>query len=250
MNRSPRALDSVLLALCTIAAVLVNGYHPAVEDAAIYLPGIEKMLNPSLFPYNAEFFTSHAHMTFFPNLVVAFVRITHLPLDWALLALHLITIFALLFACLRIGRMLFKNPLTAWGGVALIAGLLTIPVAGTALYIFDEYLNPRSISVPAVLFLVIAAYERRWIAALLLAAFAAVIHPLMAAFGITFVVVCLVLDQIRKRGSLVTTNSSAAVLMLLPFGFLKPMTAAYRQVLQSNTYFSVFNWEWYEWLGA
>jgi hypothetical protein len=28
------------------------------------------------------------------------------------------------------------------------------------------------------------------------------------------------------------------------------MTDAYREILQGNTYFSVFNWEWYEWLGA
>ena len=108
-------------------------------------------------------------MTFFPNFVAMFVRVSHLPLDWALLALHVITIFFLLLGCLRLGRFVFRSALAPWGGVALIARTPAIPVAGTALYIFDEYLNPRSISVPAVLFLVVAAYERRWLMCILLA---------------------------------------------------------------------------------
>lgn len=245
-----RRRDFALLSLCTIAAVLVHGYHPAVEDAAIYLPGIEKKLNPALFPHNAEFFTQHAHMTLFPTLVAGFVRITHLPLDWALLVLHLTSIFFLLLACLKIGRFVFREKLAAWGGVALVAGLLTIPVAGTALYIFDEYLNPRSISVPALLFLVMAAYERRWILCGVLAIFAAAVHPLMAAFGISYTILSLLLDHFWKSDSRTPAASYASALMLLPFGLSAPMTDAYREILQGNTYFSVFNWEWFEWLGA
>jgi hypothetical protein len=251
MNSVTRARDFILLTLVTFAAILVHGYHPAVEDASIYLPGIKKMLDPSLFPYNAAFFTSHAHMTFFPNLVTLFVRATHLPLDWALLVLHLLSIFFLLFGCLRLGRFVFRSSVAPWGGVALVAALLTIPVAGTALYIFDEYLNPRSISVPALLFLVVAAYERRWVMCGALAIFAAAIHPLMAAFGIAYVLLSLLLAQFRTSTSSPTSASAArAFTLLLPFGLSQPMTDAYRKILQGNTYFSVLNWEWYEWLGA
>ena len=218
MTSNSRWRDSAVLALLTIGAVLVHGYHPAVEDATIYLPGIEKMLDPSLFPHNAAFFTSHAHMTFFPNLVALFVRVTHLPLEVALLILHLLSIFFLLMGCVRLGRFVFRSKLAPWGGVALVAGLLTIPVAGTALYIFDEYLNPRSISVPALLFMVVAAYERRWIMCAVLAIFAAAIHPLMAAFGIAYVTISLLLGYFAGSKSDSTQVSSAAVLSLLPFG--------------------------------
>jgi hypothetical protein len=245
-----RRRDFALLSICTIAAVLVHGYHPTVEDAAIYLPGIEKKLNPALFPHNAEFFTSHAHMTLFPTLVAGLVRVTHVPLDWTLLVLHVLTVFALLFACLRIGQYVFRSRLAAWGGVALVAGLLTIPVAGTRLYIFDEYLNPRSISVPALLFLVLAAYARRWAMCALLAAFAALVHPLMAAFGLAYVVLSLLLDRFAKVESRTPVEAYASALMLLPFGFAAPVSDAYRQIVESNTYFSILNWEWYEWLGA
>jgi len=47
--------DLVLLAVATVAAFLVHGYHPAAEDAAIYLPGIKKLLHPALYPYNDQF---------------------------------------------------------------------------------------------------------------------------------------------------------------------------------------------------
>ena len=73
-----------LLLLIAFAAMLVHGYHPAVEDAEIYLPGIKKLLDPTLYPYNAEFFQSHAHMTLFPNLIAASIKVSRLPFDWAL----------------------------------------------------------------------------------------------------------------------------------------------------------------------
>ena len=44
--------DAGILLLLAFAAILVHGYHPGAEDAEIYLPGIEKRLDPSLFPAN------------------------------------------------------------------------------------------------------------------------------------------------------------------------------------------------------
>ena len=73
--------DSFLLLLLTLGALLVHGYHPWAEDAEIYLPGVEKILRPELFPFNAQFFASHAHLTFFPNFIAASVRFSHLPLE-------------------------------------------------------------------------------------------------------------------------------------------------------------------------
>jgi hypothetical protein len=66
--------DLFLLTLLTVGALLVHGYHPWAEDAEIYIPGVEKILRPELFPFNSQFFESHAHLTFFPNLIAASVR--------------------------------------------------------------------------------------------------------------------------------------------------------------------------------
>ena len=62
------------LLLLTVIAVLIHGYHPYAEDAEIYLPGVLKILNPSLFPANAEFFGEHAGHTLYPNLIAFSVR--------------------------------------------------------------------------------------------------------------------------------------------------------------------------------
>src|SRR5216683_1963086 len=127
---------SLLLAL-TLAAIAVQGYHPATEDAEIYTPGILKLLHPSLFPYNAQFFQSHAHMTLFPNLIAASVRLTHVPVSVALLAWQIITTFLVLWGHQRIARLCFGESCSIWCSVSLMAVLLSLPVAGTALLIMD-----------------------------------------------------------------------------------------------------------------
>ena len=66
----------LFLLLLTAAALLTHGYHPYAEDAEIYLPGVERILNPTLFPVGQEFFQSHASMTLFPNLVAFSLRAT------------------------------------------------------------------------------------------------------------------------------------------------------------------------------
>src|SRR5215469_5945409 len=90
---------ALVLVLFTVATVFIHGYHPYAEDAEIYLPGIERLLNHSLFPTGQEFFQSHASMTLFPNLVAASIRVTHLPFEAGLLLWHLASIFLLLLAC-------------------------------------------------------------------------------------------------------------------------------------------------------
>src|SRR5450755_561013 len=89
----------VLLLLLTAAALLVHGYHPYAEDAEIYLPGVEKILNPNLFPVMREFFASHASLTLFPNLIASSVRVSHLPFEFGLFLWHVASIFLLLLAC-------------------------------------------------------------------------------------------------------------------------------------------------------
>jgi hypothetical protein len=116
-----------MLAVFTVAAIAVQGYHPAVEDAEIYAPGILKALHPSLFPYNSQFFQSHASMTIFPNLVAGSIRLTHLPAWRAFLAWQIITSFLLLWACLRIARLCFAEDFAVWCGVALTASLFALP---------------------------------------------------------------------------------------------------------------------------
>jgi len=235
------------LSLLTASALLIHGYHPYAEDSEIYLPGVLKILNPSLFPVNAEFFSAHAGHTLYPNLIAFSVRATHLPLPWAALLWHLLCISLLLAASWRLASVLFEeesagDECARWGAVTLMAALLTLPVAGTALYILDQYLNPRNLAAFAGVFAIAEILRRRYLAGALWLAFAALVHPLMASFAIAFCVWLIVLDRYHP--------SVLGFAALLPFGItLDPPPPAYHEVALRQPYFYIQRWEWYEWLG-
>ena len=227
----------------TVAAIAVQGYHPAVEDAEIYAPGILKALHPSLFPYNSQFFQSHASMTIFPNLVAGSIRLTHLPAGRAFLAWQIITSFLLLWACLRIARLCFAEDFAVWCGVALTASLFALPVAGTALLIVDPYLTTRSFSTPCALLAIACVLERRYFSVIFLILFTAAIHPLMAVYATTFLAVLIGLKLFR---------ASLRIPGWIPDfspGLFPPVTSQYHAILQTRPYFFLSNWAWYECLG-
>lgn len=238
-----RRREYALLLAVSFLAILIHGYHPFAEDAEIYVPGIVKILHPSYYPFGQEFFETHAHLTFFPNLVAATARITHLPLDWTLFLWHFTTIFLFLLACFRIAAKCFLNWPSRWGGVAMVASLLTLPVAGTALYIFDQYLNPRSFSIFSVLFAIDAVLERKYLRMSFWLIFTAVIHPLMTVFGIAFII----LLEIMTRYPRISAQLGAAVFIFI-FPFKSP-SQIYWNCLSEHPYYFLLRWQWYEWLG-
>ncbi len=235
--------DFFVLALLTLGALLIHGYHPWAEDAALYLPGVEKILHPELFPFNAQFFESHAHLTFFPNFIAASVRISHLPLQVVLFFWQLTSIFLFLFACLQLIRRCFTDETARWAGVALVAALLTLPVAGTALYIMDQYLNPRNLVAFAAIFAIVKVIDGKYFQAALFLVFAAAIHPLMSVFVLSYCAVLLGIKEFDRR--------FAGLACLLPFGIsFDPPSPAYHQVALSHSYFYLLRWQWYGWVGA
>jgi hypothetical protein len=226
----------------------VHGYHPFAEDAEIYLPGVEKILRPELFPVGQEFFLSHARLTFFPNLVALSLWVTHLPLETGLFLWHLASIFLLLLACWELAGLFFQNARARWGGVCLVAALFTIPVAGTALYIMDQYLNPRNLAAFAGIFMVVRTLEKKYVRAGLWLAFAACVHPLMWVFPFSFCALYLVMEKFEY---LPGTPGLTALATLVWFGIpLAPLSsAAYHEVAKHHSYFYIQHWQWYEWLG-
>jgi len=233
--------------LLTAAAILVHGYHPFVEDAEIYVPGVRKALDPALYPANTAFFLSHAKMTIFPHLIAGSARLSHIPVNAALFLWQFAAIFFLLWACWRIGYLAFRDSLAAWGGVALVASLLTIPVAGTALYIMDQYLTTRALSTPATLWVIVNTVERKWVRAGLWLLFTGLVHPLMVVFCLAYVVLLVWLD--RTPASATRPQLASLAALLFPLGMFPPVTDAYREILQTRSYFFLLRWEWYEWLG-
>lgn len=242
-----RLRDVSLLLLLTLAAIFVHGFHPGAEDAEVYLPNVKQALNPALYPVNAEFFKPYTQLSLFPKLVVWSIKLTHLPYDWAIFLWHVGTIFLLLYACWRIGGKLFGSGPGPWAGTLCVAGLLTLPVAGTALYIMDQYVTSRSVVTPAVMLTVLSVIERKWAKAAAWFVFSALVHPLMAVFAGSYAAVLWYVQRRGARAPAIATTAAA----LLPFGisFSAP-PEAYRQALMTRSYFFIQRWAWYEILGA
>lgn len=227
--------------------MLVQGYHPYAEDAEIYLPGVEKILHPELFPFGQEFFKAHASLTLFPNLIALSVRVTHLPFEVALFSWHVASIFLLLVGCWELSVLLFTSARARWGGVCLIAALLSIPVAGTALYIMDQYLNPRNLAAFAGVFMLVWTLEKKYARAALGLAFAVVMHPLMWVFPFSFCLLFVVMEKLEGRWRRVNP-AVAACLLGMP---LAPAASqAYHEAAKAHGFHYIQRWAWYEVVGA
>lgn len=244
----PKTLNILWLLLLTAVALLVQGYHPFAEDAEIYLPGVEKILHPELFPVGQEFFLSHASLTFFPNLIAFSLRVTHLPMEAGLFLWQVASIFLLLLACWELSGLFFSNARARWGGVCLVAALLTIPVAGTALYIMDQYLNPRNLAAFAGIFMVARTLEKKYVSALLWLMFAACMHPLMWVFPFSFCLLFVVMDRFEDRfKNVATTVPSGSLFLWMPLA--PAASAAYHEAAKAHGFHYIQNWAWYEQLG-
>src|ERR1035438_1863341 len=227
----------------SLFAILIQGYHPGVEDDGVYLAAIKKDLNPALYPHDADFFRLQLQATIFDKLIAGSIRLTHLPPGVTILLWQFVSVFMILWGGLRISRRVFVETHAQWAAVVFIAALLTLPVSGTALYLDDQYLHPRALATAAILAAVIAVLDRRRVLTGILLVLAFVIHPLMASFGISY---CIFLS--RRRTSNPFTSIVAA---MLPLGWVfQPTSPAWQQAALTRDYYFLGRWHWYEWLGV
>jgi hypothetical protein len=237
------------LGAIAVLAVLVHGYHLGVDDSAIYVPAVKRVADPSLYPFGAEFFLSHARLSIFAGLVGGSARLSHLPADLAIFAWHVASVFLLLVAAWRLAGCCFENSHARWSGVALLAAALSVPVAGTALVVMDPYLTARSLSTPAALFAVGCYLSNRPRQALAWLAAAAALHPQMAVYAALFVGVMALAGRLRtlRPASVPAFGATIGLPYFLDFARLDGPA---RACLLSRTYFFVANWTWDEWAGV
>ena len=238
-----------LVLLFSILAFVVMGYHPGLEDDGVYLTAIKSDLNPALYPHDAQFFRVQLQATLFDKVVAAFIRLTHIPVTIAELLFQFVTILLMVLGCWCIARLLFKDVRVQWAGVALTSAMLTLPVAGTALYLADQHLHPRNIATAFVLLAVSRILaDHRWQAIpLLLLAF--VLHPIMAALGISF---CFFLTMAMLEPVHVWLRSlRGSLAAAVPLGWIfESPTPIWHRALETRRYYFLYQWTWYEWLGA
>lgn len=246
---------NVLLILgFTLLGFAVMGYHPGIEDDGLYLSAVKSDLNPALYPHDADFFRLQLQATFFDKLVAGTVRLTGIPVGVMELLWQLASIAIIIFSCWSIARKLFGEKTAQWAGVAMVTAMFTLPVAGTALYLVDQHLHSRNIATALILAAVsrILAEKRRQAVPLL--ALALVLHPIMAAAGISF---CFFLILALSEPihlwfhSWRSASSTVAVGAFVPMRWIfEAPNPLWKKALDTRTYYYLYKWTWYEWLGA
>jgi len=250
-----------LLLLLAVFAMLVQGYHPGLEDDAFYLAAIKQDLNPSLFPHDADFFRVQFQATVFDKLIAFSLRSTHVPVEWGILFWQWAVTVLILWGCWRISRRCFAGTHAQWAAVTLVAVLLTLPVSGTGLSLTDQHLHPRALATALILAAIAAVLvpanvpknvlknDRRllWAGLLLAAAFS--VHAIMAAFGASY---CLFLLWKRAEPTKIDQRRTVVGAALLwPLGWIfEPPSDAWRQAAATRSFYFVLHWHWYEWLGV
>ena len=248
--REKRAIPVIpLILLFTVLGFLVMGYHPGLEDDGVYLTAVKANLDTALYPHNSDFFKLQMQATVFDAWMARFVQWTGIPLAWAEFFWQFASLFFILWACHRIAGQLFTEKRAQWAAVAMVATMFTLPVAGTALNIADQHLHPRNLATALILLAVSRIVEgRRWQAVPLLV-LAFLLHPIMAAMGISFCGFATLALTPPAGLQLRSSESSLAAAVPLSWVF-EPPSAAWRHALNTKTYYFVFRWAWYEWLGA
>ena len=233
------------IALLTPLALLVHGYHPLADDGAVYVTGVKKLLDSTLYPSDAVFALAPTHFSIFAHVLAALVSWGHLPLPILLLVCHLLSIFFYLLGCWEVSAHLFSTPNARWGAVLLGACFFTLPVAGTSLSLMDPYVTARSFSTPLTLFALASVLAERWTQSALWLALAALLHPLMAAYAF-MALVTVVLTKRRLWRSLALLT--ALVWLLCTATYLATRHQSNLAAL-SRSYFFLSSWRWFEYFG-
>lgn len=262
---SDRAFGIGTVTALTAAALAIHGYHPYAEDGGLYMAGVKRLLRPELYPRWSEFVTEHLRFSLFAPLIANLVRALHLPLMTVWLLLYVSSFWLTLFAAWLLATRCFSTRDARCGAVALLATWITIPVAGTSLMLMDPYLSARSLSTPCSLFALTALVDcirpqsnvsRIRIQAITLTfaamIFAGLMHPLMAAYALGFILL-LCCQLIERREARVGCTIGLSVLALFVaagvYSAARPEGHAYQHVALTRTYWFIARWHWYELFG-
>ncbi len=245
-----------LLLVIVAASVAIHGYHYGIEDEAIYLPAIKAHLNPALYPHDAIFFQPQTRATLFDELVAATARAVHAPVDRTEFGYFIATLLVFYAGLWALAALLFPGLRGRLGGVLLIGALLTMPVAGTCIFIADQHLHPRTLATGLILLAAALAGRRAaneplrardYLLVGLLLACAALFHVQMAFYGVLFVI-ALLLPRRAAAGWLVLLAGAGVV--LLGVALVAKGGPQWQEASRTRAQHYLLRWEWYEWLGA
>jgi len=174
IEKQPRVI--VFLLLISAVGLLVNGYRYGFNDHAFYIPMIDRLVNPDLFPRDYLFDEPSGEYNFWILAMATLARF--FPLEWIFFLGYILTRFALFWAIYHLSLNLFNSR----GAAALAVLFLVIPkpVGGTATATQDIFLTLRSTAMPLAVAFLIPYFRGRSILAAIICGVVFLIHPITA----------------------------------------------------------------------
>jgi hypothetical protein len=207
LGRFDRLTTFLYVAAATALGILVNGYRFGIWDHATYVPMLERMGDPTLFPRDYLFNVPLADYAFWFPAIAMLIRL--FPLQWVFFVGHVAAQFAFFLAIYHVSFAIFRSR----GAAALAVLLSVVPkwVGGTTNFTHDMYFVPREVAIPVALAALIPLYRGRLVLAAAVAAAAFLLHPVTGVSVVALVLLSAVFDWKRfRRGT-----SAKAILVTL-----------------------------------
>ena len=237
---------------CVLATQNAAGYRYGVQDQSFYIPAIVRHLDPTLYPHDTALIDAQDQFLAFDNATARLVQVTGWSLPAVFLGGHLASLTLLFAGAVGIGRALYRS----WWTVVGLAFALTLrhQVMDTAVNTLEGYFHPRmlafSIGITALLLFL---RGRAWLA-LVVAAVAGLLHPMIGLWFVIWVGVASVVADSRTRlvvsGAILAGLATVAVMVIWgPLqGQLVQMDETWLAVLVSKDYLFPNDWPLVTWL--
>jgi hypothetical protein len=160
------------LALSPLALV-AHSYKFVNDDQILYIPFLRRTLDASLYPGDYFFNQPQAGMSLFETVLAWPVR--WLGIEWTMLLGYLLAQVLILFCLHLLARRLVPRRAAY---LAMVLFILPISIGGTFVRTYDNYFNPRTLTLPLGLLALAWLWERRaWPAAIVVSVHL-LLHPL------------------------------------------------------------------------
>ncbi|HUR20501.1 MAG TPA: hypothetical protein VMZ90_06820 [Vicinamibacterales bacterium] len=215
------ALLGVLL-FVLLATANSGGYRYGVSDQAFYIPAVNHLLTPALFPRDAPLLEAQSRLMASDDIVALVVKTTGVRLPLVAVTLYFIGLVALIVAAAAFARGLNYS----WWAVTLFGVLLTFRhrIAKTGANSLEGYMHPRELAFAVGIASLACVVRGRHGVALLLVVGAAVLHPTTALFFALVVGVAALMPYVTNSDHLKGRPTNARVYILA--GVVVAITAA------------------------
>ncbi|PIR43207.1 hypothetical protein COV24_03890 [candidate division WWE3 bacterium CG10_big_fil_rev_8_21_14_0_10_32_10] len=167
----------IFIILITFLSLILNGYYLGIHDQAIYIPYLNKILDPSLYNHDSLINLQNNNTTFFWHLISPIVRVVDISTSFFVLYLFSLFLFFLSIYCISF-ELYKKHLVSITSVILLVVPRYTFGSVST----FDLYLTPRFFILPFLLFVLLFFIKKKYYLSFILLGLLANIHFISSFF--------------------------------------------------------------------